>query len=83
MSNAERLEMENAKMEERLRTLRKTIEKEKEERRLIHNLLSLYLLMNIWHVVLKLCSNWLIYVTCYRHSVVIVLFVSHVRDTVF
>ncbi|XP_063693263.1 uncharacterized protein LOC134825066 [Bolinopsis microptera] len=32
LSNAERLEMENAKMEERLRTLRKTIEKEKEER---------------------------------------------------
>ncbi|KAL5246522.1 hypothetical protein ACHWQZ_G018671 [Mnemiopsis leidyi] len=32
LSNAERLEMENAKMEERLRTLRKTIEKEKQER---------------------------------------------------
>ena len=31
--------MENAKMEERLRTLRKTIEKEKEERRLVDNLL--------------------------------------------
>ena len=33
LSNAERLEMENAKMEERLRTLRKTIEKEKQVRR--------------------------------------------------
>lgn len=34
LTNAERLEVENAKMEERLRSLRQTIEKEKEQRRL-------------------------------------------------